>query len=236
MRAALVFVVLVLLKLVARVFYRVEMRWTGDPPADPWRGHRLVAILNHTSLFEPIFAAGAPSSFVWRIARHGIVPVARKTIERPLVGAFFRFIARHVVPISRHRDSTWSELLARIADPEGMVLILPEGRMKRPNGLDKDGKPMTVRGGIADILLAIPDGRMLLAYSGGLHHVQAPGEGLPRLFRRVRMNLEVVDIAAYRSRILEQAGEEGFREAVIADLTRRRDTYCPKDETAAVPA
>jgi hypothetical protein len=47
-----------------------------------------------------------------------------------------------------------------------------------------------VRGGIADILEAIPSGRMLLAYSGGLHHVQAPGEHVPRPFRTLYLNLE----------------------------------------------
>ena len=55
--------------------------------------------------------------------------------------------------------------------------------MKRRNGLDSQGQPMTVRGGIADILEAIPSGPMLIAYSGGLHHVQAPGETLPAVFR-----------------------------------------------------
>ena len=65
-----------------------------------------------------------------------------------------------------------------------MVIILPEGRMKRENGLDLHGNPMNVRGGIADILLAMKQGRMLIAYSGGLHHVQFPG-GVPRIFKTV---------------------------------------------------
>ena len=33
-----------------------------------------------------------------------------------------------------------------------VVVLSPEGRMKRKNGLDKHGRPMTVRGGIGDIL------------------------------------------------------------------------------------
>ena len=87
---------------------------------------------------------------------------------------------------------------------------------------------MTVRGGIADILEAIPEGPMLLAYSGGLHHVQAPGERLPRLFRTIRMNFELVDIATYRAeRMREAEGPIGFKRAVVDDLERRRDSQLP---------
>ena len=92
-----------------------------------------------------------------------------------MVGRFFRILAANVVSITRERDHTWRDVLATI-DPDSMVLILPEGRMKRLNGLDSNGQPMTVRGGIADILETIERGPMLVAYSGGLHHVQAPGE------------------------------------------------------------
>ena len=103
--------------------------------------------------------------------------------------------------------------------------------MMRATGLDKTGKPMTVRAGIADILLATPEGRMLLGYSAGLHHIHTPGEGLPRLFKTARIQLELVDIPTYRERLLAEHGEAGFPAAVIADLTRRRDLYC-RDWTA----
>ena len=92
---------------------------------------------------------------------------------------------------------------------------------------------MTVRGGIADILEAIPSGPMLIAYSGGLHHVQAPGEHWPRLFRTIRMNLEWVDIETYRRERLAEAGSEaGFKRAVVDDLERRREAHRPKPENA----
>ena len=110
-----------------------------------------------------------------------------------------------------------------------MVMILPEGRMKRANGLDSEGKPMTVRGGIADILETIGEGRMLLAYSGGLHHVQIPGDRFPRLFKTIRINLEVVDIGAYRDARMAEAGNpRGFKRAVVDDLERRRDPSAPR--------
>ena len=229
-RSVFVFLLLVLLKVVSSVFFRVRMRFTGDVPRRPWRHLRVVALLNHTSLYEPVFAAGVPLEFLWRLARHGVVPAASKTIERPLVGLLFRFVARHVVSISRERDHTWAAVLQRI-EPDSMVVILPEGRMKRATGLDLQGNPMTVRGGIADILEVVPEGRMLIAYSGGLHHVQIPGQHLPRLFQPVGMLIEVVDIADYRRTLREDAhGEDGaaFKRAVIADLERRRDLYCPQ--------
>jgi hypothetical protein len=228
-RKLLVFGFLSTLRRIARIFYRREVRWIGDPPADRWERLRVVCLLHHTSLFEWLYISVVPPRFVWRIACHGVAPVAEKTLRRPLVGLFFKCLAAHMVSISRERDHTWRDVLGRI-DPDSMVVILPEGRMMRRNGLDGDGRPMTVRGGIADILEAIPEGRMLLAYSGGLHHVQAPGERLPRLFRTLHMNLELIDIAEYRDDMRRGgASDAAFRRAVVADLEARRDRNCPTD-------
>lgn len=229
MRRILTFLLLVFLQVLSRLFYRVDLRFIGEPlPGDPWAGLRLVAILNHTSLFEPVFVGGVPSRFLWRVAAHGVIPVAEKTLRRPLAGRFFRFLAPHVVPLSRSRDHTWKELLGKVDDAQSMLIILPEGRMMRRGGLDGEGQPMTVRGGIADVLRAIPQGRMLLAYSGGLHHIQAPGEGLPRLFRTARIRVEVLDLAAYRESLMPADRDtREFRLAVVRDLERRRDQLCP---------
>jgi 1-acyl-sn-glycerol-3-phosphate acyltransferase len=235
-RKLLVFGFLVALRLLARPFYRARTSWVGEPLPEPWRGIRIVCLLHHTSLFEWLYILAVPYGFLWRVAHHGVVPAAEKTVRRPIVGWFFRSIAAHVVSISRERDHTWRAVLSRI-DPDSMVLILPEGRMMRRNGLDAHGQPMTVRGGIADILEAIPAGRMLIAYSGGLHHVQAPGEGMPRPFRRIWLNLEAVEIADYReARRAEGVSDAGFKRAVVVDLERRRDRYCPTPERRAAAA
>lgn len=230
MRKYFVFLLLLLLKLVSRAFYRVRLEWVRDEP-DPWSNLRVLALLNHTSLFEPIFVAAAPLRLIWQIAAHGVVPVAKKTMDRPVAGAFFRVVAHHVIPITRERDETWEAVLKRIHDPKALIVILPEGRMMRPTGLDRNGEPMTVRGGIADLLGAVVHGRMLLGYSQGLHHIHAPGERLPRLFRRVDLTCETLDIPEYRDRLVEQTGKDGFKRAVVADLTRRRNEYCPRPET-----
>ena len=99
--------------------------------------------------------------------------------------------------------------------------------MKRADGLDKDGRPMSIRGGIADILRVIPEGKMLLAYSGGLHHIQVPGQLLPKPFKTLEMSLEAVDIPKYRETLETNGTPDSFKAAVKADLTERRDNYCP---------
>ena len=231
LRSVSVFTLLVSLKYLSRIFYRHEFAWVGDVPEKPWKHARVVVFLNHTSLFEPVFLGGVPNSFIWRLAAHGVVPAADKTTGRPLVGLIFKFVAHHVIAITRERDHTWFQVLNRI-DPHSMIVIAPEGRMKRANGLDANGNPMTVRGGIADILQAVKQGPMILAYSGGLHHVQIPDHTMVRLFVTVRMNLENLDIAQY---IAEQMrdGEEQFKRNVREDLERRRDLYCPSEPKAS---
>lgn len=227
LRSLTVFSMLMVLKYLSKIFYRHDFGWVGDVPPEPWRKIRLVAFLNHTSLFEPVFLGGLPNHFVWRIAAHGVIPAADKTTCRPLVGIIFKFVAHHVIAITRERDHTWFEVLNRI-DPKSMVIIAPEGRMKRANGLDVQGNPMTVRGGIADILLAVKEGRMLIGYSGGLHHVQVPGH-VPSVFKTVRMRIENLDIAAYIAALMAKGGPEQFKRNVMRDLEARRDAYCPEE-------
>ena len=233
-RAYLVFLILLGVRLAAKIFYRFEVEWVGNPPRDRWKHHRIVALLNHTSLYEPLFLGLCPLSFLWRLARHGVVPIASKTADRAVVGRFFGLLAQNVISITRARDESWFEVLRRI-DPDAMVAILPEGRMKRANGLDSEGRPMTVRGGIADILESIGEGRMLLAYSGGLHHVQVPGEKNPRVFQAIRMRLELVDIDSYREQMMAVYGPKAFKKAVAEDLERRRDLYAPVEPHSDSP-
>jgi Acyltransferase len=232
LRSLCVYALLVSMKVLSRLFYRHDFRFLGESPEDPWADVRLVAFLNHTSLFEPVFLGIVPLRFIWRIAAHGVVPAADKTTGRPLVGLLFKFVAHHVIPITRERDDTWFEVLRRI-DPESMVVMAPEGRMKRANGLDLSGKPMNVRGGIADALLAVKDGRMLIAYSGGLHHVQVPGRA-PRVFKTVRLRAESVDIAAYVKELMARGGPDAFKKSVMRDLDERRDRNCPEERPAKV--
>lgn len=227
LRTGLTYALLRGVKGASRLLYHHDFRWVGPVPDDPWADVRVVAVLNHTSLFEPIFAGAVPNRFLRDVAERGVVPVARKTADRAVVGRFFRSVAGNVVSVTRERDESWNRFVEACRDRSAMAVLLPEGRMMRRDGLDAYGQPMTVRGGIADVLRCVEEGRMILAYSGGLHHVHAPGDLLPRLFRTVRMRAQSVDIAAYRRRLLAEAGDEGFKKAVVEDLTRRRDRHCP---------
>ena len=213
------------IKAISALFFRFDVRWIGELPPDPWADLRLVVLLNHTSLYEPLFAGFLPPRFLKTISQKGLVPVADKTICRPLIGRFFRLIAGNVVPVTRLRDNTWEAFL-RKRTPDSLVIIAPEGRMKRASGLDADGNPMTVRGGVADLLLGIESGRMLIAYSGGLHHVQIPNQLIPRPFKTLRMQIESCDIPQYKDMLLNQCGEEHFKQGVIGDLEARRAAYC----------
>lgn len=225
MRRLINFLILAFLKLIARLFYRFDVAWVGDPPKHPWGPYKVLAILNHTSLFEWLYIGLVPLKTVWRIAGHGFVPTADVTLQRPFVGTFFKLLAPHVVPITRQSDSTWQAVIDR-SNEDVMVIILPEGRMKRANGLDKRGNRMTVLGGIADILRAIPDGDMLLAHSRGLHHVQVPGQRFPKLFKTLTMRLEEIDIPAYKKFLGGEDDPSEFKHRVKTDLEHRRDTYC----------
>jgi len=226
LRALSVYAFLLGVRGLSKLFFSHEVHWIGTAPDDIWERVRIGALLNHTSLFEPVFAGSLPRGFLKKIATEGAVPIADVTLKRPIVGRLFRSIAAQVIEITRKRDASWKAVLES-ARPGSMVVIMPEGRMMRRGGLDKAGKPMTVRGGIADLIDAAGEGYMLIAYSGGLHHVQAPGESFPRLFKRLRLNLECVDIAEYRKEMLACTATRSFKRAVIRDLERRRDLHCP---------
>lgn len=232
MRRLFNFFILMVIWVGTRIFYRFDFRWIEPVPEPPWGPYKVLAVLNHTSLFEWLFLGGVPISFLWRISGHAMAPIAEKTINRPFVGRFFKLLAPHMLPITRQADHTWKAVVDRVTE-DVMIIILPEGRMKRANGLDRHGNPMTVRGGIADILAAIPEGKMLIAYSGGLHHVQVPGQRLPRPFKTLRMNLEEVDIPTYRNSLNTHSDPLEFKHQVKLDLADRRSRYCPGMEEAS---
>ena len=224
------FAILLTIKTLSALFYRLrgESIDGGAIPGRPWRDVRLIVFLNHTSLYEPLFAAVIPYRFLWQIANRAVVPVAAKTLDRPLVGMFFKLLVPYPVSITREPDHTWDAVLERI-DGDSMVIILPEGRMRRRTGLDASGRPMTSRGGIADILRSMDGGQILMAYSGGLHHIQLPGQALPKLFRTLRMRFELLEIDHYKLEMKDRAKElgRGFKDAVKTDLDRRRDLHSP---------
>ncbi len=217
-------------KYLASIFYRFDVKWLSEQSSVNWKDIKLIVFLNHTSLFEPIFIRVAPNSFIWRLSKNLVVPGADITLKRPIVGRFFKSIVPGAVSISRKRDSSWTNFMDKIA-PGSVVAILPEGRMKRKDGLDKHGKPMSVRGGIADILHHMQDGKALFVYSGGLHHIQSPGQIFPRIFKRVKVNLELMNIEQYKHMIEEKSTTfREFRKNIINDLNQKLCSKIPMDD------
>ena len=50
LRQFFTFTVLMTLKIVIQPFYKFDVEWIGEPK-DPWGPYKVLAILNHTSLF-----------------------------------------------------------------------------------------------------------------------------------------------------------------------------------------
>ena len=224
------FCILSSIKYLASIFYRFDIKWLSDQSSVNWKEIKLIVFLNHTSLFEPIFIKVTPISFIWRVAKNLVVPSADITLNRPIVGRFIKFIVPGAISISRKRDSSWTNFLEKI-NPQSVVAILPEGRMMRKDGLDKHGKPMSVRGGIADILYCLKGGKLLFVYSGGLHHIQSPGQKLPKIFKRVKVNLELMDIDQYKQMIGQKTATfRAFKENLIDDLNQKLRLKIPIDD------
>lgn len=214
-------------KVLARCLFAFDYDWVGETRYTPkslgFKDARVGVFLNHTSLFEPIFLATLPVSLLWRLAKSGIIPGADVTMSRPVAGRFFRLLSKDSVSITRKRDRTWDDFLDLIR-PESLILIAAEGRMKRPSGLDKEGKKMTVRSGIVDVLKRLGHGKAVFCYSAGLHHIHAPGDKFPRFFRRAKIRYEAIDIESYLKGFGD-ADSRDLRKLIVADLEARRDKY-----------
>lgn len=227
MRRILAFTILSSIKVFSWLFYRAESKWLEPIPKNPWKDIRLMVFLNHTSLFEPLFLQIIPFRYIWHLSGNFNIPGADITLDRPIVGRFWKLMIPNISSITRKKDKSWEKYLSSIR-PTDVIMIAPEGRMKRPNGLDKFGKDMTVRGGVADIINRMDSGKMVLCFSGGLHHVQSPGEHFPRLFKTIRMNLSYVDIQKFKSGFNSEPRRRKIE--IIEELQLRTKRDCPKDD------
>ena len=161
-------------------------------------------------------------------------PVASETLENyPALRFLFETLAGKdgcIVPVSRKRDSTWENFLK--SGKDNVWFIMPEGRMKRSTGLDKHGQKMTVRGGLADVLKNIPEGKLVVIYSGGLHQVAHPGVWMPSLFKKVQYKLELFDIAELNDRFNSTGSYKRYMINLVDFFDKKRDEICPEMEEA----
>lgn len=213
------------LKLATNIFYQFECRWLHSRPQG-FENIKIFLLLNHTSLFEPLLVGAFPNNLLWQIAKRFVYPIADKTYKRPLVGKIFKSFAPHTISLTRKRDSSWDKFVNLTHQKNCLIGLAPEGRMKRPNGLDKNGQPMNIKGGITELLEKIQSGKMLVLYSGGLHHIQTPGSGFPKLFKKINLKFESLDINQYKDFLKNVYPDKTFAMSVITDLQARRDFYC----------
>ena len=225
MRSIISFLTLLFIKTVARVFYRFKIGWPSKKII--WNNVRLVIFLNHTSLFEFLFLGFLPANFLRLLSKRMVAPGADKTLNRPLAGTFYKLFSPGMTSITRKRDDTWEQFLESICT-DSIVVIAPEGRMKRRTGLDLEGKKMTVKPGVVDILNTLDKGQMVIATSGGLHHVQAPGEGFPKLFKTLSIHLDLFEIEEYKKSFAVEPGSGEWKKAVLDDLQHRLETQIPQ--------
>lgn len=224
MRILISFLVMLSIKIFSTIFYRMEVNWVNEEK-NKFSDLRLMILLNHTSLYEPIFLQGLPVSMIWELAKKMVAPGADKTLNRPIVGFFWKLISPGFISITRKRDKSWFEFL-KVIEKGHIIMIAPEGRMKRASGLDSTGKPMSIKSGVAEIITALNEGNIFIGYSGGLHHVQHPGEVMPRLFKKIKMNFEQIPIETYKAQFSSESVQ--LRRDIVADLETRLKQNTPK--------
>ena len=214
------FLFLILVKSSSKLLYSTDYKWISSKPKD-WKDISLVVILNHTSLFEFIYCSALPNNYLWEISNRLILPVADKTMKKRFYGFFFRHLAPKCITLTRKRDESWRHFINSI-EHDDICIFMPEGRMKRVNGLDVQGKKMTVRTGIYDLLLKYRQNKALFVYSKGLHKILPPGKIVPNIFQRVQANLEVIELNQY----LENFSQfDKPWQKIAQDLESRRDRY-----------
>lgn len=220
------FILLLFIKVMVRIFYHFEIQWINEKPSS-YKDQKVFLLLNHTSLFEPLYIGAFPIPLLWEISKRFAYPIAKKTLDRPVAGFTFRLLSPITLPLTKNRDKAWRNFMRVISSGKYMIGFAPEGRMRRANGLDKDGKPMTMLGGVVDILDHTKSGNVLFLYSGGLHHIQIPGEGAPKLFKKIHLALESKPIEQYIAEVKEKYGDD-LRRGIPLELEYRRDTFCPR--------
>jgi hypothetical protein len=225
MQKLVAFCILAAVKSISHLFFWGTFKWINPTPKAPWNHAKLMVFLNHTSLYEPLFLQALSYKFLWNLVDRANVPGADITLDRPIVGRFWKLMLPNISSVTRKKDDSWNKYLQSIR-PDSLIIIAPEGRMKRPNGLDKFGKPMNVKGGVADILENINDGAMILCLSGGLHHVQAPGQMLPKLFKKISMNLAYYDIKEFKQQF-ESLSPRERKIKITKELQHQLETNCP---------
>ena len=78
------FFLLMLVRTITSLFFRFDIRWLSQQGFEVGKEVRLIVLLNHTSLFEPVFIRVAPVGMIWRPRRSvSICATARWSTGNP---------------------------------------------------------------------------------------------------------------------------------------------------------
>ncbi len=220
-----------ILKIALSLFYRYKSYGCNLKEYD-LSDTRCIILLNHTSLYEFLALPFVPNQLLKKMIGHAKLAGADTTFKNmPFIRRVYQFLTREAVSISRKRDQTWSRFMdANLVKP--IWMLAPEGRMKRPNGFDKNGLKMTVKGGIADILSQLNEGSLLVGYSGGLHHIAPPGYKVPRIGKTIKYYFEVYNISQLNEKMglkstdISSKDWQDYRKNMIDFLETKRDSIC----------
>ena len=215
------FIFLSFLKIIGKIIYPSKLYWL-DKKDSKWSDISLVLVLNHTSLFEFVYSVTLPFTFLWRISTSLVMPVADKTMKKPIAGFIFKHLSPYTITLTRKRDESWQYFLDHI-EKDRVCIFMPEGQMKRKNGLDKNGRPMKVKTGVYDLLSKYKDKKVAIVYSHGLHHIFAPEDKFPKLFKRISAHIEVKDVSSFLSSF---ENKKDPRLSLVSYLEKRRDQFC----------
>ena len=125
LRRILAFFILASIKTVGRLLFSFNVEHQGEQRV-AWSEVRLIAWLNHTSLYDVFLISVIPYRTLWRASKDCLTPIAEKTYRRPVVGFIFRNLTMSKSSVSQKRDDTWSQFLGSITHAS-MVALFPEG-------------------------------------------------------------------------------------------------------------
>lgn len=76
MQRIIAFFIFATIKTLSMIFFRAEVKWLTPKPKNLWHDIKLFILLNHTSLYEPLFMQIASYSYIWKFVAHMNVPGA----------------------------------------------------------------------------------------------------------------------------------------------------------------
>lgn len=156
------FVVAWLIGLVARIYFRFEVRGAGNVP----KTGPVLLVANHASNLDPPLLAAASPRLTHFLAKQEVFSI-------PFIGWFSRRIG-HAHPINRERmDRTALRTCAEVLKNEEALAIFPEGTRT------SDGKLQPAKPGVA-LIASAAAATIVPVYIDGSYEALGRGKSFPR--------------------------------------------------------